>query len=169
MILFEDWTIRADEQLLARQFDHLSRILAVVGEFPKGWDWTMLVQVGEALDLLPLEQEEGKLYTVLTAQQLSVDGYYTMQLRGLRGDEVRHTNTIRVYIPSSLSGDRQWPIVPSEFTQLEQRLRGFAHHPPTIGENGNWWVWNGTKYEDLGRSVVDEVLAALPDGDEVSY
>ena len=169
MILFDDWSIRSDEQLLARQFDNLSRTLAVVGEIPEEGEWAMLVQVGDAMDIIPLERGEGLLYAVLTAQQLSVDGYYTMQLRATKGEEVRHTNTIRVYIPASLSGDEQWPVIPSEFTRLEQRMHSFACNPPVIGENGNWWVWNGTEYKDTDRSVVTELLAVLPNGDEVRY
>ncbi|MBR4078560.1 MAG: hypothetical protein IKK17_08120 [Oscillospiraceae bacterium] len=169
MILFDDWSIRSDERLLARQFDHLSRTLAVVGNIPEEWEWAMLVQVGEAMDIIPLERGEGQLYAVLTAQQLCVDGYYTMQLRATKGEEVRHTNTIRVYIPASLSGDVQWPVLPGEFTQLEQRLCSLVQNPPIIGENGNWWVWNGTGYEDTYRSPVEELLAVLPSGDEVSY
>ena len=169
MILFDDWSIRSDEQLLARQFDHLSRTLAVAGNIPEGWEWVVLVQVGEAMDIIPLERGEGRLYAVLTAQQLCVDGYYTLQLRGTKGEEIRHTNTIRVYIPASLSGDAQWPVIPSEFTKLEQRLWSLIQTPPIIGVNGNWWVWNGTGYEDTYRSAVDELLAALPDGDGVNY
>lgn len=169
MILFDDWRIRADEQLLARQFDNLSRTLVVAGRIPEGWDWGMLVQVGEAMDIIPLERGTEQLYAVLTAQQLCVDGYYTMQLRATRGEAVRHTNTIRVYIPASLSGDAQWPTVPSEFTKLEQRLHDLIRTPPIIGGNGNWWVWNGTGYEDTGASAVEQMLAALPAAEGVAY
>lgn len=169
MILFEDWNIRADKQLLARQFDNLSRTLTVVGTVPEGWTWAMLVRVGNAMDIIPLEHREGQLSAVLHAGQLSVDGYYTMQLRAVRGEMVRHTNTISVYVPASLSGDEQWPVIPSEFTQLEQRLQSIVRNPPIIGENGTWWVWNGMEYEDTSRSVVEELLAALPAAEGVAY
>jgi len=105
---------------------------------------------------------------------------------------------------------------------------GYTSHPPIIGENGNWWEWDGTTYADTGKpsrgeagadgapgpagpagtngkdgapgkdgeqgpagadgadgytpvkgvdyyteadkqEMVEAVLAALPDGDEVSY
>lgn len=169
MILFDDWSIRTDEQLLGRQYDHLSRTLAVTGNVPEGWEWVVLVKVGESMDVIPLEREEGRLYAVLTARQLCVDGYYTLQLRAVRGEEVRHTNTIRIYIPASLSGDEQWPELPSEFTELERRLCDLVRNPPVIGLNGNWWVWNGTGYEDTDRSVVSELLAALPAAEGVAY
>lgn len=158
MIYFEDWTIRTDGEVLARQFDDLSRRLSVSGQLPQGWTWTMLVQVGDAMDILPLEVTPEGLSTVLTAEQLSVFGYYKVQLRGTRGEVVRHTNIINVYIPASLSGDARWPTVPSEFSDMERRIadkaalaESYATHPPIIGENSNWMQWNGAAYIDTGK------------------
>lgn len=169
MIYFEDWSIRADEQLLARQFDDMTRTLTVTGDLPQGWEWVMLVQVGEYMDCLPLSAVEGGVGIQLTAQQLSLAGYYTFQLRGTQQGKVKHTNTIVTYIPPSLSGDARWPTVPSEFSELEKRVQGYASHPPTIGENGNWWLWDGSQYADTGYSAVDELMAALPAAEEVSF
>lgn len=176
MIVFEDWLIRADQQLMARQFDNLTRTLTVTGELPEGWDWVMIVKVGECMDYLPLTAVEGGVGIELTAQQLSLAGYYTLQLRGTQGVKVKHTNAINTYIPASLSGDVHWPAVPSQFSALERRVeesavraQDYATHPPIIGENGHWWLWDGSAYADAGHSAVDELMAALPDGDEVSY
>ena len=53
----------------------------------------------------------------------------------------------------------------------------YSTHPPIIGENGNWYLWDGTAYVDSGkpcrgdayrltdtdkRELTDAVLAALP-------
>lgn len=126
MIRFDNWTIQADGDILARQFDNLTRTLAVAGDIPAGWEWDVLVQVDGALDIIPLIATEGALSAVLTAQQLSIAGRYNMQLRGVQGELVKHTNTVNVHIPKSLSGDEQWPEIPSEFTQLEQRVKADA-------------------------------------------
>lgn len=151
MIRFDNWTIQADGDILARQFDNLTRTLTVTGDIPAGWEWDMLVQVRDAMNIIHLEAAGGALSVVLNAQQLSIAGNYRMQLRATQGELVKHTNIITVYIPASLSGDEQWPTVPSEFTQMEQRMKGYAEHPPTIGENGNWWEWNGEAYADTGK------------------
>jgi len=169
MILFENWNIQADEQLLARQHDHMTRTLMVTGNLPQDWEWTMLVQAGEHMDLLPLRPTQGGVGITLTAQQLALSGHYTLQLRGTCQDRVRHTNTIVAYIPPSLSGDTHWPTLPSEFTAFEARMQSYCLHPPTIAENGNWLLWNGSTYEDSGYSAVDEMLAALPNADEEAY
>lgn len=158
MIRFDNWNLTHDGDILARQFDNLTRTLTVAGDIPSGWDWAMLVQVGEAMDIILLDATEGALSAVLTAQQVSISGYYNMQLRATQGDKVQHTNTVNVYIPASLSGDEQWPTVPSEFSDMERRIsekaaqvEGYATHPPIIGENGNWWEWDGEVYVDTGK------------------
>lgn len=142
MIIFNNWQITAQRGVIARQFDNLSRRLEVVGELPEGYTWDLLVQVGNALDIITLEPMEGGVGVTLTADQLSQSGYYSVQLRGTRGEEVRHTNVESVFIPASLSGSGQWPTVPSEFIQAEQRIREIATHPPVPGENGFWMLWD---------------------------
>ena len=49
-------------------------------------------------------------------------GKYSVQLRGIKGDTVRHTNLITIRIPKSMAGEAQWPEVPSEFTQIDERV-----------------------------------------------
>lgn len=71
-------------------------------------------------------------------------------------------------------------------------VEGATTHQPTIGENKNWFVWNGEEYVDTGiyakgepgytpvkgedyftqkdiDDMVNAVIAALPDGDGVAY
>ena len=142
MIIFNNWQITAPRSVIARQYDNLSRRLEVVGNLPEGYAWSMLVQVGSAMDVITLESMEGGAGVTLTADQMSQSGYYQMQLRGTQGDVVRHTNVISVFIPASLSGDGQWPTLPSEFTQAEQRIRELNEHPSIPGQNGFWMVWD---------------------------
>ena len=149
MIIFNNWQITAQRCVIARQFDNLSRRLEVVGELPDGYAWDLLVQVGSALDIITLEPMESGVGVTMTADQLSQSGYYQMQLRGTQGDVVRHTNVISVFIPASLSGDGQWPTLPSEFTQAEQRIRALNEHPSIPGQNGFWMVWDPEKDEYL--------------------
>lgn len=103
----------------------------------------MLVQCGDYFDAILLTgPSDGMLSAVLTRDQLSLSGRYTMQLRGTKGEEIRHTNCIDVVIPASLSGDAQWPEIPSEFSEMEQRLNELYANPPKPGANGTWLLWN---------------------------
>lgn len=151
MITFTDWIIQNScGEPFAMQYDNLSRMLTVYGEIPDGWTWAMLVECGGNLNIISLSPVEGGIGVPLTDDMLSQSGYYTMQLRGTQGDVVRHSNTIQAFIPASLSGDAQWPTVPSEFTQVEQTILDINNNPPKPGENGFWMIYNPdiSEYEE---------------------
>ena len=89
MILFQDWTIQAEGQVLARQYDNLTRELRVEGLIPEGWIWDLLVQAGEQLDVIRLTPGDRVLSVRLTAEMLALSGFYMLQLRGTQGETVR--------------------------------------------------------------------------------
>ena len=35
--------------------------------------------------------------------------------------------------------------------QAAAKAEGYTSHPPIIGENGNWWEWDGDTYADTGK------------------
>lgn len=172
MIVFDNWVIRTEKKTLLRQFDNGVSALKVTGSLPGGWEWMMLVRNGKSMDLLPLEPMDGGVGIILTAERLAVSGFYCLQLRGKQGAVVRHTNTVTVYVEPSLSGDVQWPEVPAVFSELERRVtekaaqvEGDSTHPPTVGENGTWWTWNGTGYVDTGKPSRGENGTTGPQGE----
>lgn len=142
MFTFDDWHLSYDGQVLAMQHDNKSRQILVQGTFPAGYTWAMEVQVGTAWDAIVLSPVSGGLEALLTQDNLAYAGWYEMQLRGAQGDVVRRTNIIRVHVPRSLSGTGQWPTVPSEFIQIEQRIAALNAHPSKPGVNGYWMVWD---------------------------
>lgn len=142
MFTFDDWNLSYDGQVLAMQHDNKSRQIIVQGTFPVGYTWAMEVQVGTAWDAIVLSPVSGGLAALLTQDNLAYAGWYEMQLRGAQGDVVRRTNIIRVHVPRSLSGTGQWPTVPSEFLQIEQRIADLNAHPSKPGVNGYWMVWD---------------------------
>ena len=164
MIQFSNWTISAlCGEVIARQYDNLSRTLTVMGDLPAGWDWAMLVECRGNFNIITLSPVEGGVGATLTDDMLALSGYYTMQLRGTQGDVVRHTNKIQVFIPDSLSGDAQWPEVPSEFTQVEQNILAINSNPPKPGVNGFWMIYNPETGE------YEESDIPLPEGGGFPY
>ena len=145
MIVFDSttWTIGIPpgESPIARQYDNLTRSILVTG-VPEGWDWTLLVQASGKLDIIDLEPVEGGVGITLTAQQLSLAGFYSIQLRGTQGELVRHTNVLQVLVPKSLSGSATWPTVPSAVEQALEQLEELNQHPPYPGDNGYWMIWD---------------------------
>lgn len=164
MIWFCDWTIFEEcGPPIARQYDNLTRSLTVSGNFPDGWTWTMLVAYGDNLNLLAMTPTDGGITVLLTDDMIPFGGYYQMQLRGTQGEAVRHTNTIPVFIPESLSGDAQWPTVPSEFTQVEQRILAINDNPPKPGAGGYWMIYD----PDTGEYEQSDI--PLPEGSGFQY
>ena len=157
MLIFSDWTIKTDGGLIARQYDNLTRELLVTGDLPEGWAWELLVQAGGSVNVIALAPRGEGVGVTLTAEMLTKAGLYALQLRGGRGEEVRHTNVIQVVVPTSLVGDATWPELPSEFSQAEERIRDLNAHPPIPGDNGYWLLW------DLETGDYVESQLPLPD------
>ena len=159
MIVFNNWQITHTGDILARQYDNLSRTLLVNG-VPEGYDWKMMVRVDEHFDIIDLPPMKDGVGVVLTEDQLSVSGYYKLQLVGTLqadGATTRHTNVLTVYVGPSMSGDANWPTVPSEFSQIESNIKELNEHPSIPGENGFWLVW------DLGTHAYAESEFPLPE------
>lgn len=159
MIYFKDWEISHDGSILARQYDHLSRVLLVRGT-PQGYDWEMRVRKGDWYEAIPLSPMEGDVGCVLTEKHLALWGWYSLQLVGtLRTDgvTVQHSNVISVFVAESLT-DGEWPASPSEFTRLESNVREMNGHPPIPGENGFWMLW------ELDSHSYKESAFPLPKG-----
>lgn len=159
MIYFKDWEISHDGSILARQYDHLSRVLLVRGT-PQGYDWEMRVRKGDWYEVIPLSPMEGDVGCVLTEKHLALWGWYSLQLVGtLRTDgvTVQHSNVISVFVAESLT-DGEWPASPSEFTRLESNVQEMNCHPPIPGENGFWMLW------ELDSHSYKESAFPLPKG-----
>lgn len=159
MIYFKDWEISHDGSILARQYDHLSRVLLVRG-VPQGYDWEIRIRKGKWYEAIPLSPMEGDVGCVLTEKHLALWGWYSLQLVGtLRADgvTVQHSNVISVFVEESLT-DGDWPVSPSEFTRLESNVREMNGHPPIPGENGFWMLW------ELDSHSYKESAFPLPKG-----
>ena len=142
MLFFNDWHLKSDGELIARQYDNLSRELVVTGKIPEGYGWQLLVQCNGQLNVITLAEAPEGLSVLLTAEMLACSGQYAVQVRGIQGELVKHTNVVQVYVPESMSGDVEWPTLPTEFSQAEARIRELQSHPPIPGEDGVWRLWN---------------------------
>lgn len=133
MIEFDNWVLRLRGALFLRQYDNLATI-AVLGDIPEGWTWTLLVECGGNLNLISLTPIQGGLTATLSADDLSLAGRYAVQLKGVQGEKVRHTCKIYPVVPSSLSGDAKWPALPTEFSQAEERVLAGAQQAEAAQE-----------------------------------
>lgn len=173
MITFDNWKIESVGYPLAMQYDHMTRELYISGDIPAGYTWDVLCRYKRELNIIRLNEVDGGISTLLTKHDLANSGTYIIQLRGTKDGTVRHSNAIQVEIPQSLSGDDQWPLIPSEFSQMEARINKIAsnaeelnNHPPKPDSSGYWMLWNLTtkQYEisdipvETGNLVTVEML-----------
>lgn len=139
---FKNWTLFSSRGIGACQYDNLADVVLVTGDLPDDFLWTLLVEHDGLLDAVLLTEVSGSLKGTIPRDTLAYTGEYRLQLKGVSGDLVKHTNVLRVLVPGSLSGDAQWPTIPSEFTQVEDRIRELNEHPPVPGDDGYWYLWD---------------------------
>lgn len=184
MIVFNNWQISCTG-VIAQQYDNLTRKVEVVGDLPDGYEWSLLVECNGNKDTLRMERTGNGAEVILSQDNLSVSGYYKLQLRGNMVEDTsktRHTNVVQTFVPASLTGTGEWPEIPSEFAQIEQRImelnaraksseqgakdaeasaksyseqaQAVAGEIPYIGTNGNWFIGNqDTGVIGKGRSI----------------
>ena len=101
----------------------------------------------------------------LTREMLPFNGKYTMQLRGINGDKVYHSDTFEVWVKYSIEPGSTYNPVPSEFYQIEQNITEINNHPPYPDISGFWMIWNSqtNKYElsDI-PAVTASDIGAIP-------
>lgn len=164
-MIFDNWNISGCVKL--RMLDNKTSSFDVVGNIPDGWEWQLLYSCNGNLNIVEMQHEENILSVIFTKEMLPTDGTYLFQLKATKDDLVKHTNIVKSYVNKSLSGDIKWPVIPTEFTQIEQVVKGYAEsakessikaenaavHSPIVGENGNWFIWDFTKseYVDSGK------------------
>lgn len=143
ILTFADWKLSTQRGAsLGHQYDNLTSELIVQGDLPEGWEWDILVSAGGNGDTWHLTLGDGQASITLTEDNLSVSGEYYLQLRGIKGEQVRHTNIVTAYNFRSLSGAGQWPTLPTEWIQAEKDIKELNAHPPVPGSNGYWLLWD---------------------------
>lgn len=122
----ETWQLRHVKNE-GQQYDNMTVTVRIEGELP-AWPtgWKLLLKHGNNLDEATLSAVNGGLEVVLTADQLAFNGMYEAQLKATEGERVKHSNRTTFRVNSSLSGDAQWPTIPTEFTQAVQRAEEAA-------------------------------------------
>ncbi len=174
-IIYKDWRIQAPIATIAYRYDNLSRVLKIEGVFPEGYRWDMLVQCGDSFDIIPLADSEAGdgLEAILTAEQMSKSGMYSLQLRGILLEDLitkRHTNVIQIRVPDTIIGDHVWPEIPTSFTVIETKLLEINAHPPVPGKSGFWDIWdvNTHAYAESKFPLPSEMTVRVVDGGSAS-
>lgn len=165
--------ITQDERILAFKKDNLTAQMTFTVDTDDSWVYKLDVRLpekcctGEELfNIIDLPMDANRTCTIdVTAAMVPLTGKYTMQLRGISGEQVYHSDTFEVWVKYSIEPGSTYNPVPSEFYQIEQNITEINNHPPYPDISGFWMIWNSqtNKYElsDI-PAVTASDIGAIP-------
>ena len=166
--------ISQDERILAFKKDNLTAQMTFTVDTDDSWVYKLDVRLpvkcctGEELfNIMDLPMDANRTCTIdVTAAMVPFTGKYTMQLRGISGEQVYHSDTFEVWVKYSIDPGAVYDPVPSEFYQIENKLddkvneaKQYAENAeiastrmPKISSDDTWLIWDvGTgDYVDTG-------------------
>ena len=117
-------------------------------------------------NIIDLDRNGNICSVTLTSEMLPFNGKYTMQLRGISGDKVYHSDIFEAWVKYSIEPGSTYNPVPSEFYQIEAKLDDKVNEAkqsaenaeiastrmPKISSDKTWLIWDvGTgDYVDTG-------------------
>ena len=154
MLYMEDWRVHAPEHYsLGFEGDHLAHNLQLTAPLPEGWDLKVDVEKDGKKNIIQLQRDGDVFSAPITSSMLGEDGYYFLQIRGINGEVVRHSNVFLAMVFHSVNAAQAFPDpLPSEFEQMERRLSQLNQHPPRPGEEV-WLIWDPER-EDYQPSEI---------------
>lgn len=158
--------ISQDERILAFKKDNLTAQMTFTVDTDDSWTYKLDVRfpvkccTGEELfNIIDLPMDASRTCTIdVTSAMVPFTGKYTMQLRGISGEQVYHSDTFEVWVKYSIDPGAVYDPVPSEFYQIEDNITEINNNPPKPGENGYWLIWDVTTHQ------YKESAIPLPDG-----
>lgn len=158
--------IMQDTKFLAFEKNNGVDVINITVDTDESWSYKLDVKypekccTGEELyNIIDLNRDGDICSVELTSKMLPFAGKYTMQLRAINGDKVKHSDTFDAWIKYSIEPASTYDPVPSEFYQIEQNITEINNHPPYPDISGFWMIWNPQthKYELSDIPVPTEV------------
>lgn len=106
---------------------------------------------------------------ILTSDMLPFAGKYTMQLRGINGDKVTHSDVFDTWVKESIEPGDTYNPVPSEFYQIEQNVTEMNNNPPYPSDDGYWMIWDVNKHEYTKSDISIKILPTIDNTTKGKY
>ena len=164
--------VSMDGHTLAFQKNNLVDSMVITVDTDETWQYKLDVKYPckdsngkELYNVIDLTRVGNTCTAILQATMLPFNGKYTMQLRGISGNKVYHTDTFDVWVKYSIDPGKVYDPVPSEFYQIEANITSMNTHPSKPGDNGYWLVWNVAKqeYEESDIPLPEDTLPEVSD------
>ena len=121
--------VSMDGHTLAFQKNNLVDSMVITVDTDETWQYKLDVKYPckdsdgkELYNVIDLTRVGNTCTAILQASMLPFNGKYTMQLRGISGNKVYHTDTFDVWVKYSIDPGKVYDPVPSEFYQIEQAV-----------------------------------------------
>lgn len=141
--------ITQDTKFLAFEKNNSVDVINVIVDTDESWTYKLDVRypdkccTAEPLYNIINLIRIGNLCTViLTSDMLPFTGKYTMQLRGINGDKVSHSDIFDTWVKYSIEPGSTYNPVPSEFYQIESNVTEMNNNPPYPSDDGYWMIWD---------------------------
>ena len=153
--------ITQDERILAFKKDNLTAQMTFTVDTDDSWVYKLDVRLpekcctGEELfNIIDLPMDANRTCTIdVTADMVPFTGKYTMQLRGISGEQVYHSDTFDAWVKYSIEPGSTYNPVPSEFYQIENNITEINNHPPYPGDNNKWMIWDVDRHEYVESDI----------------
>ncbi len=147
-------TVTIDNNVLGYQKNNLVNSIAV--EVDTDDDWTYKLDIKytqkdcsgkELYNIINLNRVGNLCSALLTMTMLPFSGRYIMQLRGINGQQIYHSEIFEVWVKYSIDPASVYTPVPSEFYQIEGDITEINNNPPIPDNSGFWKIWNSTTHQ----------------------
>lgn len=146
--------ITQDNKFLAFEKNNGVDVINITVDTDESWTYKLDVKYPEKYcsgeqryNIINLTRTGNSCTAVLTKDMLPFTGKYIMQLRGISGDKVYHSDTFDCWVKYSIEPASTYDPVPSEFYQIEQNITEINNHPPYPDISGFWMIWNPTTHQ----------------------
>ena len=185
--------ITQDTKFLAFEKNNSVDVINITVDTDESWEYKLDVKypdkccTGEVLyNIINLTRSGNLCTAILTSDMLPFAGKYTMQLRGINGDKVYHSDTFDCWVKYSIEPASTYDPVPNEFYQIEANITAIEanvaemnNNPPYPSEDGYWMIWDVEKHtyeksdikiaSDMEKSVYDPDSTVANAGGIVNY
>lgn len=141
--------ITQDTKFLAFEKNNNVDVINITVDTNKEWTYKLDVRYPDKCcsneqlyNIINLTRTGDICVAVLTFDMLPFNGKYTMQLRGISGGKVYHSDTFDCWVKYSIEPSETYNPVPSEFYQIEDNITEMNNHPPYPSLDGYWMVWD---------------------------
>lgn len=174
--------ITQDTRNLAFEKNNNVDEIAITVDTDESWSYKLDVKYPDKFNIgndtlyniIDLDRNGNICSATLNSEMLPFNGKYTMQLRGINGDKVYHSDTFEAWVKYSIEPGSTYDPVPSEFYQIEAELddkvneaKQYAENAeiastrmPKISSDNTWLIWD----VGIGDYVDTGIKASGADG-----